>query len=212
MKLQVAFDVVDFKEMCAVLDTLDGRYDIIEFGTPMCLRFGMEPVTALKEKYKHAKILADIKIMDGGYFEANAAYEAGADIATCCSAAADATIIGALKAAKDHGKELLVDLINTKENELSDRVRYLDELGVDYICVHTAADVQSAENNPIRELRNVRQMVKNSKISVAGGIKMNTLNDVVSASPDVVIVGSAITSAEDPKEACRTMYSVIKGA
>ena len=48
------------------------------------------------------EILADLKIMDGGYLEASYAYEAGAAYATILGVSDNLTIEGALKAARDY--------------------------------------------------------------------------------------------------------------
>lgn len=207
MKLQVAFDVMSLEEMESRLDKMVNYIDIIEVGTPMIIKEGQKLVKYFSEKYPDKVILSDTKIMDGGALETKYALDAGASIVTVCACAENATIEEALKETKKAGKELLVDLIGVKD--LEERAKYLDDLGVDYICVHTASDVQSKENNPLNDLTRVKQVVKKAKVSCAGGINLNTLGSIMSLGPDVVIVGSAIHNNDDPYHTCKTMYQLI---
>lgn len=208
MKLQVAFDVMSIEEMDERLSKIKDYVDIVEVGTPMIIMDGQKPVRYFSEKYPDKIILSDTKIMDGGKLEAEYALNAGASIVTVCACADVATIKGCLEATKAAGKELLVDLIGISDVETT--AKYLDELGVDYICVHTASDVQSDKNNPIDELRRIRKIVKNAKVSVAGGINFTTLDTIMKEQPDVIIVGSAIHKADDYVETCKKMYNLIK--
>ncbi len=46
------------------------------------------------------------------------------------------------RGSKKQGKHILADIIAVKDIE--SRAKELDELGVDYICVHTGYDLQAA--------------------------------------------------------------------
>ena len=81
MKLQVAFDCnCNTQIICDCVDRISGYIDFIEVGTPLIIEKGLLTIQELRPRYPHLKILADLKIMDGGFYEANAAFEAGADI------------------------------------------------------------------------------------------------------------------------------------
>ena len=61
--------------------------DIIEVGTPICLDAGNNAVERMKKEFPDKEVLADCKIMDGGYLETENAIKAGADYVTVCAAA-----------------------------------------------------------------------------------------------------------------------------
>lgn len=215
MELQLAIDGLDIKQTEELVDKVNNYVDIVEIGTPMIIRFGLEPVKIISEKYKNIKVLADTKIMDGGYWEAKFAFEAGASIVTVCSAAPDETIKGAIKAANEYGKEILVDLINVKEEDFEERVKFLEIIGAHYICVHISADSRAdgVKNNTqaVKEVKTLAKLVSTSKVACAGGINMEVIHDIISAKPDDIIVGGSITMAPDPVAACKQMYETIKG-
>ncbi|WP_186819952.1 orotidine 5'-phosphate decarboxylase / HUMPS family protein, partial [Bacillus tropicus] len=76
--------------------------------------------------------------------------EAGADIITVLGATDDSTIKGAVAEARKQQKKILVDMINVKN--LETRAKEIDQLGVDYICVHTGYDLQAEGKNSFEEL------------------------------------------------------------
>ncbi|WP_176720520.1 orotidine 5'-phosphate decarboxylase / HUMPS family protein, partial [Staphylococcus saprophyticus] len=48
-----------------------------------------------------------------------------------------------------------------------------------------------------------------SKVAVAGGIKPDTIKDIVAENPDLIIVGGGIANAEDPVEAAKQCRDIV---
>lgn len=207
MELQLALDLVNIPEGKQVVAEVQEHIDIVEIGTPVVINEGLRAVKEMKEQFPSLKVLADLKVMDAGAYEVMKAAEAGADIVTVLGATDDATIRGAVEEAKKHNTKILVDMINVKDIET--RAREIDALGVDYICVHTGYDLQAEGQSPFEQLRIIKSVVKNSKTAVAGGIKLETLPDVVKANPDLVIVGGGITGQADKKAVAAEMQRLV---
>ncbi len=195
MELQLALDLVNIPEGIALVKEVEPFIDIVEIGTPIVINEGLHAVKAMKEAFPNLKVLADLKIMDAGGYEIMKASEAGADIITVLGASNDLTIKGCVDEAKKQGRKVLVDMINVQD--IATRAKELDELGVDYICVHTGYDGQAAGQSPFTDLATIKSVVKNAKTAVAGGIKLATMPEVIQANPDLVIVGGGITSQDD---------------
>ena len=210
MKLQLALDLVNIPEGISVVREVEAYVDVVEIGTPVVINEGLRAVKEMKEAFPNLTVLADLKIMDAGGYEVMKASEAGAGIVTVLGATDDSTIKGAVEEAKKHGSEILVDMINVKDIE--QRAKEVDALGVDYICVHTGYDLQAAGENSFEQLRTIKRVVKNAKTAVAGGIKLETLPEVIQAQPDLVIVGGGITGKEDKKAVAQEMQRLIKEA
>ncbi|MBZ5749473.1 3-hexulose-6-phosphate synthase [Metabacillus rhizolycopersici] len=210
MKLQLALDLVNIPEAIEVVKEVQDHIDVVEIGTPVVINEGLRAVNEVKKAFPNLTVLADLKIMDAAGYEVMKATEAGADIITILGAAEDASIKGAVEEAKKLGKQILVDMIAVKD--LKGRAQELDALGVDYICVHTGYDLQAEGQNPFEALRIIKSVVKNAKTAVAGGIKLETLPEVIQANPDLVIVGGGITSKEDKKATAAEMQKLIKEA
>ena len=79
MRLQVAFDLLSLEEVLALLEEVHDLVDIVEIGTPLILKEGIQAVSKVKECYPDQVVLADLKIMDAGALEAEIGFDAGAD-------------------------------------------------------------------------------------------------------------------------------------
>src|ERR1700694_539939 len=109
MKLQVAMDVLTTSDALALAAKVAPFVDILELGTPLVKAEGLSAITAVKQAHPDKIVFADLKTMDAGELEADIAFKAGADLVTVLGAAGDATIAGAIKAGKIHGKGVVVD-------------------------------------------------------------------------------------------------------
>lgn len=208
MRLQIAIDMVNTETALKMVKEIQDVIDIVEVGTPMIMREGMFPVRLIKEKFPKVTVLADTKIVDGGDIESEDAFDAGADIVTVLGVADDATIKAVVKTAKKHDRKVMADMICIED--VKKRAAELDKLGVDYVCLHTAIDVQSTGKTPFDELAQVMTVLKNARAAVAGGISMNTIPLAKKFSPAIVVAGGALTKAEDLRSAVIEMEDAIK--
>lgn len=208
MKLQVAIDLVDTQGLLKLAASIYDLVDIVEVGTPVVMLEGQLPVRRLREAYPELTILDDTKIADGGALEAGYAVAAGADIMTVLAVSDDLTIQGVIQVAHEHGKKALVDLINVPD--VVQRSSEVDAMGADYICVHTASDVQATGRNPLDELKAIKSVVKHAKLAAAGGINADTIHEIAAIGPEIVIIGGGITKAENPREAAQYYHDIVK--
>ncbi|MDQ1912031.1 3-hexulose-6-phosphate synthase [Paenibacillus sp. GD4] len=210
MKLQLALDLVNIPQAKELVKEVEAYVDIVEIGTPVVINEGLRAVKEIKEAFPNLQVLADLKIMDAGGYEVMKASEAGADIITVLGVSDDSTILGAVQEARKQNKKIMVDMINVKNME--ERAQEIDALGVDYICVHSGYDHQAAGKNSFEELSAIKRVVKQAKTAIAGGIKLDTLPEVIQAKPDLVIVGGGITSQTDKRAVAAEMQRLVKQA
>lgn len=202
MKLQLSCDFISFGRAVRLVEDTLPYIDIIEMGTPFLFQNGIKAVKIFKEAYPDKDILADMKIMDGGYEEARMAFEAGADIVTVLAVSSLNTIKNAARCARDFGKAIMVDMIGVED--IRKRTSDLRDFDIDYVCVHTAVDDQK-NDNPLDDLRKVKQNFRGVRVAVAGGIKLENMEEVISERPEIVIVGGGLTKAANPKDTARAM-------
>ena len=211
--VQLAVDFLEMDRAEALLSRVRGLIDIVEVGTPVILRDGVGAVRRLHAAFPGLRILADLKIADGGRYEAGLAFEAGAKLVTVLATAADETIAAAVQAAGANAGEVMVDLIGMSEKNgafraersLARRAAEVEGLGVRWVCVHTAVDVQ-ARGGPVtggalRGLRAVQRALLSAGTAIAGGISPDNAAPLAALAPGIVIAGSSITGAVDPREA-----------
>ncbi len=202
MKLQLALDIGSEEEVLRLARETSEFVDCIECGTPLIKNLGMQIVNKMRQAFPDKIIFADLKIMDVGEYEGNCAFDAGADIISVCAAAPDATIVGACQSARKHQKKTLVDLIGIKDKVA--RVKEVEPLGVDIICVHVGIDEQHQGKDPLEVFKAVSK-VTNLPLAVAGGVNLERLTQLLPFSPEFVVVGGAITNADNPKEAAKVL-------
>jgi 3-hexulose-6-phosphate synthase len=207
MELQLAIDLLNKEDAAELANKVKDYVDIVEIGTPIVINEGLPAVQHLNDNIDSVKILADLKIMDAADYEVSQAVKFGADIVTILGVAEDASIKAAVDEAHKHGKQLLVDMIAVQD--LEKRAKVLDDLGADYIAVHTGYDLQAEGQSPLESLRKVKSVISNSKVAVAGGIKPDTIKDIVAENPDLIIVGGGIANAEDPVEAAKQCRDIV---
>jgi len=199
IKLQVALDFVELPRALAVAKTaVAGGADYLEAGTPLIKSEGLESVRRLRAEFPAATIVADMKTMDAGRIEAEAAAKAGANVMTVSGTASAGTIREAVEAGRHYGLEVAVDLLGVADPLAL--ARAAKELGAAWLDVHCAIDAQMAGADPLALLKQLRP-VTDLTLAVAGGINSESAAAAAAAGADVVIVGGAITKAVDPQAA-----------
>jgi 3-hexulose-6-phosphate synthase / 6-phospho-3-hexuloisomerase len=193
--VQVALDFVDLPRAIEVArEAVAGGADWIEAGTPLIKAEGLGAVRALKAEFPDKTIVADMKTMDAGRTEVECAAKAGAGVVGVLGAASDSTIRECVEAARNYGCKLIVDMIEVADPVA--RAKRAQELGADYIGIHTAIDQQMRGEAPFETLRAVAETVV-IPVSVAGGINSETAAAAVDAGAGIVVVGGAIIKAVD---------------
>ena len=206
MKLQVAMDVLSTDAALELAGAVADHVDILELGTPLIKAAGLSAVTAIKEAHPDKVVLADLKTMDAGGLEAKIAFDAGADLVTVLGVADDSTIAGAVSAAKEAGKGVVVDLIGVADKVT--RAKEARELGAEFIEFHAGLDEQAKEGYSLDSLL-TDGTAAGVPFSIAGGVNVNTVNAVAASGADVAVVGSGIYSAPNPGEAAQALRSAI---
>lgn len=207
MKLQLAIDLEDIQGAINLIRKTKDSIDIFEYGTPLVINFGLEGLQKIRTEFPDITLLADLKIMDVASYEVTQAFKYGADITTILGVAEDQSIKDAIKAAHEAGKEILVDMIGVQDIE--NRAREVDEFGADYVGTHTGYDLQALGQNPFEEFNLIKNNVSKTKTAIAGGIKLSESEEIKKANPDLLIVGGAISTADDPAEAAAEFKKIL---
>jgi len=187
-------------------EAVSGGVEWIEAATPLIKSEGMEAIRELKRTFPDKKIIADMKTMDTGDFETEMASKAGADIISILGASDNSTIKEAIKAAKKYNSEIMIDLINVKDKV--GRAAEVQKMGAKYVCIHVGIDQQMKGENPLQDIKDVKDAV-NITIATAGGLNSENAPEVVNAGADIVIVGGAITKAANLLEATQRIRKSI---
>lgn len=205
MQLQLALDRLTLEECFRVVNETVEEIDIIEVGTGVIKEYGMTIVREMRREFPNKTIVADMKTCDAGGHEAIQAFEAGTDIVTVMAFSSDLTISDTLTVAQEYDKRVMVDLLEVNSRSRMDELKKLD---VNLVSLHVGKDKQQ-EGNFNTELFS---LVKgfDFEVTVAGGINLDTLPDIIKEKPDTVIVGSAITKSDKPNEVASKMKNQMR--
>ncbi len=208
--IQMALDSLDFDATVALADQVADSIDIFEIGTPCIKHNGINLVKELRARFPNHLLLVDLKTMDAGAYEAAPFYEAGADICTVLGVSGLATCSGVISVANANAAEAQIDLINVADKAAV--ARETVAAGAQIVGVHTGLDAQAAGDTPFNDLALIADLGLNVRISVAGGINQSTVQDVVRAGADIIVVGAAIYGADSPAEAAREIRELVDAA
>lgn len=154
---QISVDVATLEQGLEVAGAaLAGGVTIVEMGTPLLKNEGVSNVVpAFRRKFPEALLLADMKTMDGGAFEARAVYAGGGDIIDFLALAGVDTA-KAICAVRDEFRradperprlafaDILVPHQGPAAQAVEVALRML-EAGVDGVGVHLQADARRAD-------------------------------------------------------------------
>lgn len=206
--LQVALDFMNLdRAMQVARESVKGGVDWLEAGTPLIKSEGMNSVRTLKKEFPDKIIVADMKIMDVGSVEVEMAAKSGAGVVIVLGLSDDSTISEAVAAGKKYGAQIMVDMINVEN--MIERAAQLERLGVDIICVHVGIDQQMKGMKPLEITRQVAEIITTPKLAIAGGLNSETAPKAVEAGADIIIIGHAITAAEDAADATRILKKAM---
>jgi 3-hexulose-6-phosphate synthase len=208
--IQMALDSLDFDATLALAEQVAPYVDIFEIGTPCIKHNGVRLVEELKARFPDQLILVDLKTMDAGEYEATPFYAAGGDICTVLGVSGLATCKGVIKAANAHGAEAQIDLINVADKVECARLTAAE--GAQIIGIHTGLDAQAAGESPFNDLKDIMSLGLDVRISIAGGINQSTVQDVVRAGANIIVVGAAIYGAPSPAESAREIRELVDAA
>jgi len=206
--LQVALDFVDIERAlkCA-REAAAGGAGRLEAGTPLIKSEGLDCVRRLHAEFPGMDIVADMKTMDAGRAEMEVAAKAGASIAMVLGVASESTIRECVEAGRNYGIAVAVDLVGTADPVA--RAKEAAEWGVSEIHVHLPIDEQMTGKTLFELLAEVRAAV-DVPVAAVGGLHTGNVLEAAQAGADVLVIGGAITKAEDATAATREIIKVLE--
>lgn len=146
--VQVSLDLKtmdDALRMAAI--AMEAGADWLEIGTPLAMAEGAHAVRRLRKEYPDTPLIADLKIMDGGFGEAKMFAEAGADAVVVMGRAHDATVQRVCEAGEEFGVLVMGDDMGAADRAAEGK--RLEDLGVGMVLHHIGHD----HRNLHRELK-----------------------------------------------------------
>jgi len=220
--IQVALDNPEWgghKKMLEQLPKSDRV--IIEAGTPLVKRYGIDICKSIREVIPDAFIVADLKTLDVGKLEVDFAFNSTADAVVVSGLSSNETVNKFLVECQRMGMYAVVDFM-----EVEDPITKLQGLKEipDIVLIHRGIDTEETKKDPslrwalipqVKELYADKAYVSGKPrvlVAVAGGLNNESAALALKMGADILIVGRYITSAKDPERALRNLLNVIPGS
>ncbi len=207
--LEVALDIPDWRRVEGVVRALP-RSDaiIIEAGTPLIKRYGVEVVQKIHQLRPETIVVADLKTLDTGNLEARMAGDATADVIGFSALAPLKTMEKFIDECKKVGALSLMDTLN-----VADPKAVLEKLKVkpDIVELHRAIDVEQLERAEWGDIKGIKEICGNKVlVGVAGGIRIDTVDKALKAGADILVVGRSITGAKNVTGAAEAFLQKLR--
>jgi len=190
--VQISLDLTSLDEAIETAEiAVDAGVDWLEAGTPLLLAHGLRGVERLRARFPDHPIVADLKIMDGGYLETEMMAKAGADLVVVMGRAHEATIRKSVEAGRAFGVKVMGDNLGA-----DDRVacaRWMEGLGVDFIVHHIGYDERRMVKglSPMDELDDVVAAVS-VPVQAVGGLTIKQAIECPSHGAPLVVLGAPL--------------------
>ena len=209
--LQVAMDIPNWEHIERVVKELP-RNDhlIIEAGTPLIKRYGVDIVGKIKEIKPETFVIADLKTLDTGNLEVRMVSDAGADAVVISGLAPHQTIEKAVAETRKTGIYSSLDMLNVADP--IEVIKGLHKSGFmpDVIELHRAIDVEQDEQHAWGNINEIKQIDGKVLVAVAGGVREETAPEALEGGADILIVGRGITNAKDVEGVSRRFLRLMK--
>lgn len=195
--VQLSLDLIDLREALGTAEiALRAGVDWLEAGTPLIIAEGMRGVRELRARYPNVPIVADLKIMDGGWLEAEMAAKAGASMVVVMGQAHGETIELVVKAGRDFGAKIMGD--NMAMPDPVEGARRLEQLGCDYIVHHIGYDMRTVRRErgqtaptPLGRLREIVAAVS-VPVQAVGGLTIEQAAETPAYGAPLVVIGAPL--------------------
>src|SRR5687768_8710321 len=190
--VQISLDVTSIDEAIETAEiAVEAGVDWLEAGTPLILAEGTRGVRELRRRFPDHPIVADLKIMDGGYLETKLMAEAGANLVVVMGRAHEATIRRVVDAGREFGVKVMGDNL-AAEDRVACAV-WMEGLGVDFIVHHIGFDERGLIRglSPLDELDEIVRAVS-IPVQAVGGLSIEQAIECPSRGAPLVVIGAPL--------------------
>lgn len=191
---------------------------LIEAGTPLIKRYGMEAVSELLDNWQrktyregiHPYIVADVKTMDRGATEVAMVKEAGASAVIALGQAPLETVNAFIEACNKYQVDSMVDMMNVEQPiKVLRRLKKLPTV----VVLHRGVDEETYNRDkpiPYIQINKVRASY-NVRIAIAGGDTIREVQRAIFNDADIVVVWKEFYQASaDTANLAEEFLRVIK--
>lgn len=211
--IQIALDEPDWEIQKKILNQIPKNPKIlIEAGTPLIKKYGVDIIQKIREILPNAFIVADLKTLDIAEVEVGISVSAGADAVVVSGLASPKCIDKFIAETQKNNLLSIVDLMEVADP--ISKLRILREIP-DIVIFHRAIDAEGGVIDPrerwklIPKIKELFKAKKNVYVATAGGLDFVASADALKMGADILIIGRTITNASNIKETTEKMIGLL---
>jgi bifunctional enzyme Fae/Hps len=181
---------------------------ILEAGTPLIKKYGVNAITSLKNIRPDLYIIADLKCADLSEKEIFWAYQAGADAVTAVGTAPIPTLNAFIALCQEYRLDSLIDMMN-----ITDPIIILRQLLNLPTIVMLHRGVDETENNkekqiPYYQIKQIKGNYNSIFVDVGGGDTPREIQSAIFNDADIVMVWKAFY--QNPQNIAKLVQEFLK--
>lgn len=195
--VQLSLDLTSLPEaldMAAI--AMDAGVDWLEVGTPLLIAEGTNAVRALRAAHPRTPIVADLKIMDGGWLEVEMVANAGATHVVVMGQATPETLELVVQAGEEFDVKIMGD--NLGMPDPVEGARVLASAGCDFVIHHIGYDYRTlrqrrglAHETPLDRLKEV-VAASSVPVQAVGGLSLEEAVRAPTYGAPLVVIGAPL--------------------
>lgn len=205
MKLQISYNLLDLSKTLDVANQTAPYASILGVGSLTLLQNGVKAISTFKEKFPSKEIFAEVNIIERGDLSVKILAQAGATYISVLAGSSISSLKKATEAGRDYGAKIMINLLDAVSLEQS--AADAKTLGAHGIIFHLTSTIKETIG-----LDAAWQSVRGNTtlpIFVTGSITRETISHLVPHKPEVIMIGKAITQAENPAEEAQHFNTLI---
>jgi 3-keto-L-gulonate-6-phosphate decarboxylase len=209
--IQAAIDMTSIDKALEVAHhAVEGGVDWLEVGKPLIVYEGMRAVETIAKEFPDTYVLVDLLIMAAAKRYLSTVKEMGGRNATVLGLIPDYSIRESVRAAKELGIAVTVDLFNVRDTVAA--AKQAESYGADYVMVHFGVDQHKyePENSPFEGLKKVVDAVSIPVAFATYGVEEAV--KAVKIGAKVIVQGAPFLTSRDPKSKFKEFVEMTKEA
>jgi len=210
VKLQFALDDSNSFDIFSIArESVLAGIDILEVGTSIIKRYGIEIVKKLHNEFPMVPLCADGKMIDFPDLEITDLFNAGATYATAMIIASNENIIRSIEIANNFSRNIFFSTMGYPNNNLAQRILEISSIGGTFFIAHgSGRSLEKAFDDLINKI-NIIVGVQNIRIIMAGGINKENINSILKYSPEIIIIGRGIYESNNISLSIKNIKEIL---
>jgi len=196
MKLYISFNMTNLAKAIEIAEQTAQQADILGIGHLLLLKEGIKAIELFRKTFPTKELFVESPIIEKGAESVTLFAQAGANYVSILAGAPLPTMKNAIETAQQMGVKIGLDLLDSES--IGQSALDAKTIGAQFLVLQRA-DISEDTDEIENSWRNVRDNTT-LPIFITGKINESNIAQVAQLKPYGIIIGSAITKADNPAQ------------